>query len=390
MRRPLRALLLPAAALLGLTACAVEVRGTATAAAAGEPSAAPEGDPTGAPADLLAVVPVEDRPSALTPDLGSGASAVITPDDDPEGGPSLVRIGPVEDGGGPASIQVVEDRPAPSVGLPHAAHTAEDGTVVLVGIPHPGDPLRLRVVSVDDGVASEPATVDPGPEARFVHTALSPDGRTLYLLVDDGGTAELLAADPATGQVTARAPVDLLTTEPVEAAGLVATPAGGLVAVFDAGGAPVVAEFDAALTRRGEPVGLTTDGALGSALSITLLPDGRALVAVDVGTEDAQRIRLVAVAADVLTDVAELGGGSGTASWTGALVVDTDGLAHLPGQVDGRLVVTVVDVEAGEAVGDVPLCDDGEVTTVAASRHGSVVYLGGGCAASGDVVWAVG
>ncbi|MGY1618533.1 hypothetical protein ACI797_17490 [Geodermatophilus sp. SYSU D00691] len=380
MRRPLPVLL--PAALLVLAGCSVEVRGTASGA-----------DPVGAggPAEVLAVVPVEDGPSALAPDRGSGTHAVVTPDDAPEGSPALVDVGPLSDGGGEDVIDVVEERTVPSVGQPHAAHTADDGTVVLVGIPHPGDPLRLRVVTVDeDGGTTEPVTVDLGPDARRVYTAFSPDGATLHVLVEDrDGDVTLVAADPTTGTVTARAPVDLLTGEPVETRGLVVVPGGGLVAVFDIGGSAVAAEFDAALTRRGEPVGLTPDGEDGSARSLAVLPDGRVLVTVEVGTGDAQRLRLVAVAADVLEDVVELDAGAETGGYTGDVVVGTDGRAYLPAQVDGGLVLSVVDVAAGEALAELPLCADGEVRTLAPARVGGTVYLGGDCSGSG-VVWAVG
>lgn len=284
----------------------VVTRATVTEAPYGEP---PEQAPALRLLDSVDLSPAADGPSAFAaaaapgPD-GSAYVLVTTPD---SASPHRLATVSAGDGsaGGSGGMAVADAVPVPGMRLIWGLHPLPDGTVAVSGWFQPADRgFGFTVVDPRAGAggARRPVRVveavphEEGTGSAYGSSALSADGRTLYLFVGTTvgyrSTDLLVAVDAATGEF--RAGRDLLDDTRGRsmraigrfAAGLVPRPAGGVVLAF-AGTPPAGREvpvptllaFDAELS----PVAYRLpggSGATGETLAVTAGAGGSVLVAV--------------------------------------------------------------------------------------------------------------
>jgi hypothetical protein len=181
-----------------------------------------------------------------------------------------------------------------------AAYLLPDGTVAIAGRLASSD-LGLEVVDPRTGAARAVPVVlyEPGTTSADLRTALSPDGRTLYLVatVTSGRrTSETLSAvDPIAGRVLAQRglidDVSLVSVYPMgrQLAGLVARPGGGATVVFDASPTevpqqriPTLLRYDAGLGMPEDPVRVTSLAEHAETQAVTVGIDGTLFLVVDV------------------------------------------------------------------------------------------------------------
>lgn len=249
--------------------------------------------------DLTPAIPgYFSRAEAAVAAPDGGAYVVVSPE---QPGPQQQLVTVAGAGGGYAITRTV---PIPEVADVSSVHLLPDGTLAVTGRLQPvGAPDAGYGVHVVDPVTGAARTTSvpygKGAAAAFGHSALSPDGRTLYLLVSvdrPGGPRErLVAVDPVSGATLAErdladdvAPVSQAPAGH-EVAGLVARPGGGVTVAFDAAPdatrrerIPTLLTFDARLAPVGEPVGITTLSEGGETQAIAAGADGTVFVVVEV------------------------------------------------------------------------------------------------------------
>jgi hypothetical protein len=263
----------------------------------------PDGPVTAGP--VTAVRAAVDLTPATPGVFAVAESAVATPD-----GRTLVLLAPVDHrpmriatvAGGQVSGSVEVPRVAEAAGM----HLTVDGAAVVVGQFSTGDGARgdIGFAVVDpSGGAARTGVVAPLDDGTFpfVRSALSADGRTLFVFVTVVGTRafleQLVAVDVGTGRVRARRNIapDVATASlrPVgfEAAGLVARPGGGVTLEFDASPTPRVERiptllrYDAELFPQGEPVRLTDLAEAAETQAVDAAADGTVFVVAEVRDE---------------------------------------------------------------------------------------------------------
>lgn len=377
--------------------------GTAIASPAGQPSVTSDGvGVLGAVA--LPGTPTEDDGAALlAPDPGGDVLAFLR-ELSAEGGDlsTLVALGLITpegpDGGADAPGVISEDQ-LPAVDDPVLVDAGGDVAVVVGWVGEPGDAVRFGFQRLDrgDGAAvlvDVPALGAADPDE--VTADLAPDGSVLYLLVETPDyRSVVLAVDPDDGAVLAQAEVPAPAGRVVLPRAVAAVPGGGVVTAVDVsvpeGGIDTTAfltRFDAALVPAGAEVVLAPDEEEHSTTySLTVLDDGTAVAVVGTGVVALGGLRLVSVAGDVVSTVAEL---PEEALGPAALAVDpTSGTAYLAlrDADTGYAVLVVADLAAGTTE-DVELCRYGRPDAVAVADDGTV-WVSGVCR-DDAVVWAVG
>jgi len=281
----------------------------------GPPAAPPPpvyaGPPTDAPASagpLTSLRAAVDLTPAIPGYFSRAEAAVAAPD-----GGAYVVVSPEQSGprqqlvtvAGPAGgFSIANSVPIPEIADVSALHLLPDGTLAVTGRLQPaGEPdagYGLHVVDPVTGAARTTSVpYGKGAVAAFGHSALSPDGATLYLLVSvdrPGGPRErLIAVDPVSGATLVErdlaADVAAVSQAPAghEVAGLVARPGGGVTVAFDAAPdatrrerIPTLLTFDAQLEPVGEPVGVTTLSEGGETQAIAAGADGTVFLVVEV------------------------------------------------------------------------------------------------------------
>jgi hypothetical protein len=236
-----------------------------------------------------------------------GVAYVVLSSEDPGRPQRLATVARTGDG-----FAVTGSVAVPRVDDVVAAHVLPDGTVAIAGRLASSD-LGLEVVDPRTGATRAVPVVpyQPGTTSSGLRTALSPDGRTLYLVatVSYGRrTSETLSAvDPIGGRVLAQRglidDVSLVSVYPIgrQLAGLVARPGGGATVVFDASPTdvpeeriPTLLRYDAALDPPSVPVRVTslaeraetkavTAGIDGTVFLVVGVPDGAWILAVPDG-----------------------------------------------------------------------------------------------------------
>ncbi|NYJ03831.1 hypothetical protein [Petropleomorpha daqingensis] len=180
------------------------------------------------------------------------------------------------------------------------AHLLPDGTVAVAGRLSSSD-LGLEVVDPRTGATRAVPLVpyERGTTSADLRTALSPDGRTLYLVatvtIGRRVSETLSAVDPLAGTVLAQRglidDVSLVSVYPMgrQLAGLVARPGGGATVVFDASPTevaqlriPTLLRYDASLTTLEEPVRVTSLAERAETQSVAVGIDGTVFLVVDV------------------------------------------------------------------------------------------------------------
>lgn len=398
------------AAALMLGACSTGTAGTA-APAPGTAIASPGGDPsvTSDGVGVLGAValpgsPTEDDGSALlAPDPGGDVLAFLR-QLSTEGGDlsTLVALGLITpegpDGGADAPGVISEDR-LPAVDDPVLVDTGGDVAVVVGWVGEPGDAVRFGFQRLDGGTGTAvlvDAPVLAAADPDEVTADLAPDGSVLYLLVRTPDLRSVvLAVDPGDGAVLAEAEVPAPPGRVVHPRAVAAVPGGGVVTAVDVsvpeGGidtTAVLTRWDAALLPTGAELVLAPDEEEHSTTySLAVLDDGTAVAVVGTGVVALGGLRLVTVADDVVTTVAEL---PEEALGPAALAVDpTGGTAYLAlRDSDSRYAVLVVADLAAGTTESVELCRHGRPDDVAVADDGTV-WVSGACREDA-VVWAVG
>jgi hypothetical protein len=281
----------------------------------GRPSAPPQpiydGPPPDAPASagpLTSVRAAVDLTPAIPGYFSRAEPAVAAPD-----GGAYVVVSPEQPGprqqlvtvaGAAGGYAIVRSVPIPDVADVSSLHVLPDGTVAVTGrLQPPGKPGAGYGFHVVDPVTGAARTTSvpygEGAVASFGHTALSPDGRTLYLFLSvetDGQDRErLLAVDPVSGATVVERDltddVAAVSQAPAghEVAGLVPRPGGGVTLAFDASPdatrrerIPTLLTFDAQLRPVGAPVGVTTLSEGGETQAIAAGVDGTVFLVVEV------------------------------------------------------------------------------------------------------------
>ena len=287
-------------------------------------------------------------------------------------------------GGGYAITRSV---PIPEVADVSALHLLPDGAVAVTGRLQdtgvPGGGYGFHVVDPATGAARTTSVpYGEGAVSSFGRSALSPDGRTMYLflsVVTDTDVRErLIAVDAVTGVVVGERDladdVAAVSEAPAghEVAGLVPRPGGGLILAFDAAPDPTRREriatlltFGADLQPVGEPVGVTTLSEGGETQAIAAGADGTVFLVVEV-TEGAWILAVpdAGTAGPVLVQLADH-------LYDYALTVE-------PAQVWGLLPayegVRAVDLTTEEIRGPVDVgCPGQDVRSMVAVPDGAVV-----------------
>jgi hypothetical protein len=268
-----------------------------------------DGPPTGGPpsagplttlraaVDLTPAIPgFFSRAEAAVPAPDGGAYVVVTPE---QAGaePQLVTVV-----GG--SFTVARSVPIPGIVDVSSLHLLPDGTLAITGRLQPADVPRggygFHVVDPVTGAARTTSfPYGPGAVASFGRSALSADGRTLYLflsVVTQRETRErLVAVDPVSGAVLVERDladdVAAVSRTPAgsEVAALVTRPGGGVTLTFDAtpeattsDRIPTLLTFDARLQPVGVPVEVTTLSEGGETQAVAAGPDGTVFLVVEV------------------------------------------------------------------------------------------------------------
>lgn len=210
----------------------------------GPPSAGPVAR-VAAAVDLTAVRPgVFSRVEQAVPAAGGRVHVVLTPVESSVP-PALGTVGPTANG--PAVTSSVD---LPRVDDVWGLHALPDGQVAVTGPLRSAEGRRdgfgAAVVDPVTGATRTTVVVPHPGKTRLVfgRSALSPDGRTLYLFVSvvtaAGAQEELFAVDLEDGRVTAQrdlaADVAAASASPAghELTGMVALPRGGVTLVLDA------------------------------------------------------------------------------------------------------------------------------------------------------------
>ena len=239
---------------------------------------------------------------------GGGAYVSLIPDDRSVA-PRLVSVGRAG-----TALTVLRSVPTPGVGSVWGLYRLPGGLLLIAGRVGDVGPGRggygFDVVDPAAGVLREHVVIPfaVGTTFSFGRSAVSADGRTLYLFVsvDLGQVADerLLAVDVTTGAVRTDRPLgaDLhpVTLTPIgnSVAGLVARPHGGVTLVFDA--------LPKSSPLQQIPTLLTYDAQLhpvGSAVRVLSVPDGARTRAVSaaadgtvfLGVQVAQEVWVLAV-----------------------------------------------------------------------------------------------
>lgn len=388
MRTGTTALLSSAVLLAG---CSTTVTGTASPAGAG------------AFTELLGTVDLADVDDRLDP-----YDVVATPDGSlvvlltgnlgtaDRQGSALVELVP---GDGGATVGTVTEGAAyAGDGRGGEVHVADDGTLVAIGpvVSADGEGWDLALTVLAPGAATADvrlvsADADLGTPDDAT-AALSPDGGTLYASLEwevseDRRVNRLAAIDVATGEIVAGEQVQVETDGVAVVQDVSALPDGGFAALVqnttDRSGTesgPVLAEYDADLQLVGEPLELVTDEPYSLGYALEVLDDGTAVASV-VASNDGSDARLVTVRDGAVQGSAELPG------LARALAVDPAGryaYANYTREENGAAVATV-DLDSGEVVGDVVLCEElGSAADVALSADGGSLAALASCPA-GDV-----
>ena len=266
--------------------------------AGGPPSAGPVRT-VAAAVDLTPAAPgilSRARLAVAAPD--GGAYVVLGPDGS---GPSQ-RLGTVHPSAG--GYRVTGTVPVPLLEV-WGLHLLVDGRVALTGPLDPtGDaPTGYGFAVVDPATGAARATVivpfGPPPALAFGRSALSRDGRTLFLYLSVGVGAgpreRLVAADALTGVVlsdrdlsndvagASRAPAGR------DVAGLVPRPGGGVTVVLDATPdaarperIPTLLTYDATLRPAGDPVRVTSAAEAAQTEAVAAGVDGTVFLVVKV------------------------------------------------------------------------------------------------------------
>jgi hypothetical protein len=235
------------------------------------------------------------RADAVAPAPDGGAYVVLTSQERPDRAQRLATVAVTGDG-----EAVTGWVPVPRVDNLVGAHLLPDGTVALAGR-LPSSDLGVEVVDPRSGVVRTIPVVphEDGTTSADLRTALSPDGRTLYVATtvtaDDRTSERLSAVDPVAGTVAAErevsGEVNVASVYPMgrQLAGLVARPDGGVTVVFDASPTEVAEEriptllrYDAALEPDGQPVRVTSLTERAETQAVTGGPDGTVFLVVDV------------------------------------------------------------------------------------------------------------
>jgi hypothetical protein len=276
--------------------------------------------------------------------------------------------------------------------------TRPDGTVVVAGVADGYIPLvgpaygyNLIVFDPDDtNPEARPLEPELEDDPDTAVTALSPDGRTLYVAFgwygDDPGM--LAAIDVETGEMRATQPPQLDSPGEVEIYDIAALPDGGFAAMAQVAQDPegdveaaFYVEYDADLERTGEPLPLVTDDPESGAYGLHVAADGTAyaLVTVQYRTE----ARIVVVRDGEVTDSVDLEGSFGPPH---DFAVDPSGrYVYLPYiDTDDLTTFVTVDLEEAEpeaaAVETVRLCPDtGDFGFVVLDGDAQSVTVTGAC-----------
>jgi hypothetical protein len=382
---------------LSVAGCTKVVTGTATPEDdPSPPTEMPGGnDPldeltaTVALAEELGLPDVELAGLAAAPD-GGARVVLIDPD-------AVYSVAAVDETG---AWSTVEDLPqlwgVSSVG------GAPDGTLVVTGSVEtaggdhgPGTMVITPAAEVSTSLLGE--EVDP-PDSYDVRSALSADGATLYVTVQEGPGARVLAVDPADGEVTAVADVAVDGGQEVLVRD-VATSADGDVAVTvdadteNSTRTAVLVRFTAGLEPAGQVVLADEPNTAGP---VDFADDGAAYTTVvaEVGGGYETRLLRVAPEADAPEVVFRRAGHDDVLD----LVVDPAGeWAYLAGFSTVPLEVTPVQIASGAVGTAVELCAGypSGVRDLVLSSDATRLWAGGWCAPadesdSWELVWAVG
>ena len=279
-------------------------------------------------------------------------------------------------------------------------HVAPDGTVLVIGELRQGDGSTLLVRLAPGATQAQVLPVDTGAREQYERpahvegSALSPDGATLYVSVNDvPGTVPqgwVVAVDAATGAVTDRTVLDLGTGESDTVLELAVRPDGAVVVLAYAAldgdgevGDPVLVEFDAALEPVAAPVRLSPISQAW-ALDLRLLPDGGAVVLVDGGSLGGADLGLAVVRDGTVERTADLDP-LGTDRPVEAVAVSPDGRGVAVPYVDeDRAGLATLDLGSGEVVADVPLCDGESISLQAVPVAGGVAAVVGCTGVAGE------
>jgi hypothetical protein len=312
----------------------------------------------------------------------------------------LATVGPAADG-----YAVTGSVPLRDVVRTAGLHVLDDGTVALTGdlFSQSGDVgFGLALVDPVEGVLR--TTVVHPLRQQGVSlaggSALSPDGRTMYLfsstVIDRALEDRLVAVDVATGEVVAeRDPADdvaAVSVLPVgrDIRGLVPRPGGGVTLVLDAAPEsknlqriPTLLAYDEALEPVGEGVRVT---------SLEERAETQAVAAGDEGTV----FLLVEVGDDVWITAVPDGGGAGPllvalTSWffDNALWVEPAQVWGLLPSYEGAVAVDLTSGELGEPV-DLGCLPDRQVRAMFPRADGAGALLLGECDPETQMIWFVG
>jgi hypothetical protein len=239
------------------------------------------------------------RAEVAVPAPDGGAYVVVSPEQQPAPPQQLVTVT-----GATGGFAITRSVSIPEVADVSGLHLLPDGTLVVsgrlqaAGVPRGG--YGFHVVDPVTGTARTTSfPYGPGAVSSFGRSALSPDGRTLYLflsVVTQVQTSErLVAVDPTTGAVLVERDlgddVAAVSRTPAgsEVSGLVARPGGGVTLAFDAtpeatssDRIPTLLFFDAQLEPVGEPVGVTTLSEGGETQAVAAAADGSVFLVVEV------------------------------------------------------------------------------------------------------------
>ncbi|MGY1807656.1 hypothetical protein ACI8AF_09815 [Blastococcus sp. SYSU D00669] len=281
----------------------------------------------------------------------------------------------------------------------HAVQALPDGSFLLVADDDSQSDLLLVVVppagtaDADDPYETRPVDPDPAlDDAQPVATALSPDGRTLYVAfterdLDVGSLAQVLAVDVATGRVVAARTLGTATVRPVG------------VAASDDGGTVTVVLETADLTTQVWRLGPGLDGADAPDVEVdgypvtppAVGPDGELYLLTDPGAEGGPVLVRLAAGARTPVAIADLPGGPYDEPT--ALAVAGDGATVLVAARTGagRLpTYALVDVAHGEVTEPEEL--GGRGTALAAAADGRTLFVAGAADDDGErraQLWSV-